>query len=82
MPPDPVQRTEYATAGNRRSHRASSPGTDQAPAAAVNVSLLLARDGDPLWARAAFERAIESGHPDVTSVAIVNLGVPLDTTVS
>jgi trypsin-like peptidase/tetratricopeptide repeat protein len=49
--------------------------SDDAPAAANNLGLLLAEQGDVAGARAAFERAIESGHPEYAPMAARNLGV-------
>jgi tetratricopeptide (TPR) repeat protein len=49
---------------------------EEAPAAAVGLGLLLAEQGDPQGARAAYQQAIDSGHPEQAPAA-VNLGLLL-----
>jgi len=41
--------------------------------AAVHLGTLLAAEGDPAGARAAYQLAIDSGHPEWTSKAAVEL---------
>jgi Tfp pilus assembly protein PilF len=48
-----------------------------APAAARNLGLLLAEQGDMAGARAAFQSAIDSGHAEAAPAAARNLGVLL-----
>ena len=43
----------------------------------VNLGVLLDEQGDVEGARAAYQRAIDSGHPDEAPRAMVNLGVLL-----
>ncbi len=48
--------------------------TDAAPAAAVNLGMLLAEQGNAAGALAAYQRAIESGHAEAAPTAAVKLG--------
>ncbi|MDB5064078.1 MAG: Tetratricopeptide repeat protein, partial [Chloroflexi bacterium] len=50
---------------------------EQAPQAARNLGVLLAEQGDVEGARAAFQQAIASGHPDEAPRAARNLGLLL-----
>jgi Flp pilus assembly protein TadD len=43
----------------------------------VNLGVLLAEQGDPAGARAAWKQAIDTGHPDFAPKAMRNLGVLL-----
>ena len=54
-----------------------SPRWELAPAAALGLGNLLARQGDDDGARAAYQQAIDSGHSDAASAAAVNLGLLL-----
>jgi Tfp pilus assembly protein PilF len=51
--------------------------SEQAPQAARNLGVLLAEQGDVEGARAAFQQAIASGHPDEAPRAARNLGLLL-----
>jgi Tfp pilus assembly protein PilF len=51
--------------------------SEQGPHAARNLGLLLAEQGDVDGARAAFQQAIASGHPDEAPRAARNLGITL-----
>jgi Tfp pilus assembly protein PilF len=51
--------------------------TEQAPQAARSLGVLLAEQGDVEGARAAFQQAIASGHPDEAPRAARNLGLLL-----
>ena len=44
----------------------------------VNLGVLLAEQGDVEGARAAYQRAIDSGHPEQAPAAMVSLGVLLN----
>src|SRR3954454_21235469 len=59
------------------SRLADNDATGQAPAAMNNLGLLLAEHGDVEGARAAYQRAIDTGHPDQAPAAMNNLGLML-----
>ncbi len=52
----------------------ASGQTDQAPMAAFNLGYLLEGQGDVAGARAAYQQAIDSSHPEFAPMATVNLG--------
>jgi len=51
---------------------------DEAPGAANNLGVLLEEQGDLEGAKAAWQRAIDSGHPEAAPGAAYNLGVLLE----
>ena len=55
----------------------STPATPNAPMAMVSLGALLAEQGNVQGARAAYQRAIDTGQPDQALAAMVNLGVLL-----
>lgn len=58
-------------------HRAYQQNQVQVSIEAFRIGLLLAEQGDVRGARAAYQSAIDSGHPDEAPAAAVNLGVLL-----
>jgi len=54
-----------------------SGDSEQAPAAAFNLGVLLTQQGDPDGAAVAYQHAIDSGHHHLAPKAAVNLGVLL-----
>ena len=52
-------------------------GTEEAPAASYNLGVILNRTGDLDGSRAAYQRAIDSHHPDAMPGASLNLGALL-----
>ena len=59
------------------SGRSTRRHPDYAPRAAFNLGVLLEKQGDVAGARAAYQRAIDSGKPDYALMAAVNLGMVL-----